>query len=108
MENETAKFTMIDEDFVCDVCGSNISRLGYTARDHCPYCLYSKHVDYNPGDRLCKCHGKLAPIAIEHGKKDSLKIVYRCERCGEIKKNKAANDDNMELIIDISSHPAEY
>lgn len=108
MENETAKFTMIDEDFICEVCGSHVSHLGYTARDHCPYCLYSKHVDNYPGDRMCSCHGKLKPIAILHGKKDSYKIVYRCEKCGEIKKNKAANDDNMDLIIDISSHPAEY
>lgn len=108
MENETAKFTMIDEDFVCEVCGSHVNHLGYTARDHCPYCLFSKHVDNNPGDRMCFCHGRLKPIAIERGKKDGYKIVYRCEKCGAIKKNKAAHDDNMDLIIDISSHPMDY
>jgi len=45
------KFHMIDEDFTCENCNEEVKALGYTARDHCPYCLYSKHVDKNPGDR---------------------------------------------------------
>ena len=42
------KFTMKDENFICEVCGSDVKKLGYTARDHCPNCLCSKHVDINP------------------------------------------------------------
>ena len=42
------KFTMIDESFTCEICNKLVEPLGYTARDHCPYCLYSKHVDINP------------------------------------------------------------
>jgi Zn finger protein HypA/HybF involved in hydrogenase expression len=95
---------MIDEEFKCENCGEYIKPLGYTARDHCPHCLYSKHVDNNPGDRECNCHGLLKPIAIENFK-DSYKIVYRCEKCKSIKKNIVANDDNMDLIIDIMSNP---
>ena len=75
MEQDVSKFTMIDEDFICEVCSSHVSHLGYTARDHCPYCLYSKHVDNYPGDRMCSCHGKLKPIAILHGKKDSYNLL---------------------------------
>lgn len=56
---------MIDEDFICEVCKKEVKSLGYTARDHCPYCLSSKHVDINPGDRKCTCNGILKPIAIE-------------------------------------------
>ena len=51
MDNK--RFKMIDEDYICDVCGDEVKALGYTARDHCPNCLASKHVDINPGDRAC-------------------------------------------------------
>ncbi len=97
------KFTMIDESFICKVCGEQVNNLGYTARDHCPYCLCSIHVDNNPGDRECNCHGILRPIGIEKAKKDNYKIIYKCDKCGMIKKNIMARDDNMDLIISLSS-----
>jgi uncharacterized CHY-type Zn-finger protein len=102
--NETKKFKMIDEGFTCEVCHKKVLPLGYTARDHCPYCLSSKHVDLNPGDRLCNCHGILKPIAIEPDAKTEYKIVYKCAKCGMIKRNKVAQDDNMDLIIEIMSN----
>ena len=92
---------MKDEDFVCENCKRNVTKLNYTARDHCPYCLYSKHVDINPGDRLNTCMGMLVPIDIEKFK-DTYKIIYKCEKCGMIHKNIAANDDNMDKIIELS------
>ena len=45
------RFNMIDEEFICENCHQKVSKLNYTARDHCPYCIYSKHVDILPGDR---------------------------------------------------------
>ena len=64
------KFTKIDEAFVCENCGKQINPLGYTCRDHCNYCLHSKHVDKNPGDRAETCHGDLEPVSLEiDGKK---------------------------------------
>ena len=95
------RFTMIDEDFICDYCGKLVGKLNYTARDHCPYCLYSKHVDINPGDRLNMCKGLLKPIGIEKYK-DSYKIVYKCNKCGQIHKNIMARDDDMNKIIEVS------
>ena len=92
---------MIDEEFICENCGMKITKLGYTARDHCNYCLYSKHVDINPGDRLNDCKGLLKPIEIEKFK-DTYKIIYKCEKCGQLHKNIMANDDNMDKIIEIS------
>lgn len=92
---------MKDETFVCENCKRNVTKLNYTARDHCPYCLYSKHVDINPGDRLNTCMGMLVPIDIEKFK-DTYKIIYKCEKCGMIHKNIAANDDNMNKIIELS------
>lgn len=95
------KFTMKDENFICENCQSQVEKLGYTARDHCPYCLYSKHVDINPGDRLNPCKGLLKPIGIEKFK-DTFKILYKCQNCGQNHKNIMANDDDMNLIIELS------
>ena len=95
------RFNMIDENFICEVCGKEVSKLNYTARDHCPFCLCSKHVDINPGDRLETCHGVLKAIGIEKFK-DTYKIIYKCNKCGSIRKNIMANDDNMDEIIRLS------
>ncbi len=96
-------FKVIDESFKCENCGSEVKPLGYSARDHCNHCLFSKHVDINPGDRQENCHGLLIPISIEKNKKQDYKIVYKCQKCGSIRKNIMARDDNYEQIINISS-----
>lgn len=98
------RFKMIDEEFICTNCNTLVKSLGYTARDHCPSCLCSLHVDINPGDRKEECHGLLEPIAVEKFK-DSFKIIYKCNKCGMIKKNIMAKDDSMDLIIKIASNP---
>lgn len=95
------KFHMIDEEFICENCNQKVDKLNYSARDHCPHCLYSKHVDKNPGDRLNSCQGLLKPIDIEKFK-DTYKIIYCCEKCGEIHKNILASDDDMNIVIQIS------
>ena len=95
------KFTMKDENFICENCGYNVKKLNYTARDHCPICLYSKHVDILPGDRMNPCKGLLKPIGIEKFK-DTYKIIYKCDKCNELHKNIMANDDDMDLIIKLS------
>ncbi len=92
---------MLNEDFICENCGQFVSKSKYTARDHCPYCLYSKHVDINPGDRLNDCKGLLEPIGIEKFK-DTYKIIYRCQKCHQNHKNIIHDDDNMDLIIKLS------
>lgn len=101
------KFNMIDEKFVCTNCNKEVDILGYTARDHCPYCLHSLHVDINPGDRASDCKGLLKPIAITK-KKDKFQIVYKCNKCGDIRRNIVANDDDMDLILDIMSKPIDF
>ncbi len=95
------QFFKKDEEFICDNCGKSVGKLLYTTRDHCPYCLYSKHVDINPGDRANKCLGLLVPIDIEKFK-SSYKIIYKCNRCGIIHKNIMASDDDFEKIIVLS------
>lgn len=94
-------FTKLDEEFICENCGKKVTKLGYSCRNHCPNCLHSKHVDINPGDREETCHGLLKPIDIEINPKKGYVIVFRCMKCGEIRKNKVAEDDNMDLIYEI-------
>jgi len=95
------RFNELDEGFICENCKKEVKPLGYTSRDHCPYCLYSKHVDINPGDRNNTCKGLLKPIGIEKYK-DTYKILYKCEKCHETHKNIIARDDDMKRIIEVS------
>ena len=95
-------FSKNDNSFICEHCKKEVLPLKYTSRDHCNYCLYSKHVDINPGDRLNPCKGLLKPIEIEKHK-DTYKIIYQCEKCNKLHKNIMAKDDNMDLIIELSN-----
>lgn len=99
MDNK--RFFKKDEEFTCLNCGKKIEKLNYTTRDHCNHCLYSIHIDNMPGDRSNPCHGLLEPIRVEKGKKDTLKIIYRCLKCGKIKKNVSATDDDYEEILKV-------
>ncbi|MDO5557102.1 MAG: RNHCP domain-containing protein [Clostridia bacterium] len=104
MNNINRKFTQIDEEFTCENCGNIVPKLGYSCRNHCPKCLYSKHVDVNPGDRAEKCHGRLKPIGVEISNKKGYVIVSKCEKCGAVRKNKAAKDDDIDLIIRLTAN----
>ena len=98
-----SNFTVIDEEFICENCGEQVKKLGYSCRNHCPTCLHSKHVDIIPGDRAQTCHGLLEPIGIDTDSKKGFVIIFRCKKCGEIRRNKVAEDDNMDLIIKLSA-----
>lgn len=95
------RFNELDESFICENCGKEVKPLVYSSRDHCPYCLYSKHVDINPGDRMNPCKGLLKPVEIEKYK-DTYKIIYKCEKCNQTHKNVMAKDDDMNEIIKVS------
>ena len=95
------KFIKKIEDFRCEKCGKFIKGNGYT--NHCPYCLYSKHVDINPGDRKSNCCGLMAPKGIET-KKGRFIIIHACERCGFVKKNTTSEIDSFEEIMRISKN----
>lgn len=95
------KFMELDEEFICENCNKKVEKLFYSSRDHCPYCLYSKHVDINPGDRKNNCKGLLKPIGIEKFK-NNFKIIYKCINCNNLHKNVMAKDDNMDEIINLS------
>lgn len=96
------KFQRRVESFVCDKCDNEVSGDGYT--DHCPECLWSKHVDVNPGDRDSECHGLMEPIGAET-KKDSYIIYYKCTKCGHTHRVKAATKDSFDKIVEIINRP---
>ena len=98
------KFTEIDEEFVCENCGKKVEKLGYSCRNHCPHCLYSKHVDINPGDREESCHGLLEPVGVEIDNIKGYVFIFKCKICGASRRNKAAKDDNMDLIIKLTAN----
>lgn len=97
------RFNELDEEFICLNCGKKVDKLEYSSRDHCPHCLYSLHVDINPGDRQNNCKGLLKPIDLEKFK-DTYKIIYRCEKCNQLHKNIMAKDDNYEEIIKLTNN----
>jgi DNA-directed RNA polymerase subunit RPC12/RpoP len=96
--------------FVCAHCGLKAPPLANGSyRNHCPYCLYSLHVDENPGDRAADCGGLLEPTCVDYSAKKGWIIVSRCQKCGVIKRNKAALDDpvtpdDYDLLIELSRH----
>lgn len=87
------------EDFVCERCGYSVKGTGYT--NHCPKCLWSKHVDVSPGDRAETCGGAMEPIGVE-GNTPQYRIVHCCKKCGLIRRVNVAPNDNPEAIQDVA------
>lgn len=85
-------FIRKQEDFTCEHCGTVVIGDGYT--NHCPQCLWSKHVDVEPGDRAATCGGLMRPVGYEaaHG---SFDLLHQCERCGHQKRNKVSPHDDL-------------
>ena len=87
---------------MCDHCGERVTGTGYT--NHCPTCLWSKHVDENPGDRASLCGGAMAPtgVSVSAG---AYRILHRCTQCGFTRPQDAAKSDNMDRLIELSAEP---
>ncbi len=94
-------FIQTKEDFICENCGYKVTGTGYT--NHCPKCLYSKHVDNVPGDRANTCHGLMAPVGVEL-KNGEYDIRHKCLRCGTEKINRSVIEDDFEQIIKLSTN----
>lgn len=88
------------ENFVCEKCGQEVVGNGYT--NHCPQCLWSKHVDVDPGDRANTCGGMMMPVGVNKKGKEYI-ITHKCAKCGFYKTNKAVPEDSFDMIIQISA-----
>jgi hypothetical protein len=92
------------ENFTCEHCSEKVIGDGYT--NHCPKCLWSKHVDINPGDRAAVCQGMMKPIKVEIEKREYL-LTYECEKCGFLRRKKVEKEDNFDEVIKISKKVAQ-
>ena len=96
MGQDLPKFTKINESFVCGHCGYHVPPSWSTCRDHCPRCLYSLHVDVNPGDRAADCGGMLVPRGYESRSGKGYMILYTCSKCGAARTTRFLEIDRTE------------
>jgi hypothetical protein len=75
-------------------------------RNHCPYCLWSRHVDAGtPGDRASDCGGSMAPIGAFTRPKGEWVLVHQCRSCGFERHNRIAADDLFDLVEQLPRLP---
>lgn len=98
---QNPQFQRTVEDFTCTHCGHTVQGDGYT--NHCPRCLWSKHVDVNPGDRAETCGGEMEPVAVE-GTSPEYTLVHKCLRCGTKRRNKVQADDDKTTVVAIAKN----
>jgi hypothetical protein len=102
------------DGFVCTQCHTFVSCTtflsGVVNRNHCPYCLWSRHLDLiKAGDRLAACKGKMKPVALTLKKSykkygepaGEIMLVHLCNDCGKISINRIAADDIAETIFEL-------
>ncbi|WP_238554276.1 RNHCP domain-containing protein [Geomicrobium sp. JCM 19038] len=79
--------------FTCEHCGMVVEPLeNGSYRNHCPSCLYSKHVDVIPGDRASTCRSLMEPIDLKSHSKKGFQLLHRCLACGHEQYNKIAEN----------------
>lgn len=89
------------EDFVCENCRSPVKGSGYT--NHCHRCLWSRHVDINPGDRKEKCRGMMKPVEV-FSKSGKFFIVHKCLTCNRESRNSVLKNDDWDAVVAISKN----
>ncbi|MBQ3915195.1 MAG: RNHCP domain-containing protein [Ruminococcus sp.] len=96
-----------NETFVCKCCGRTVvpDGAGSGHRNHCPYCLTSKHLDITPGDRSADCGGAMEAVAVWVRKGGEWAIIHRCKICGALSSNRIAADDNPMKLMSLAMKP---
>ncbi len=89
--------------FVCAHCGQVVGPLtNGSYRNHCPSCLWSRHVDCKPGDRAADCDGLMEPIELRRTGK-GWQVVHQCCRCAVVRANRVAErtaqPDDIKALI---------
>ena len=109
-----------EDGFTCRYCGafvcSAIALAGVIHRNHCPYCLWSRHLDLErAGDRLSACKAPMRPIGLIKKKTPKkyrngageLMIVHRCTGCERVSINRLAADDDPETLLAVFKRSLE-
>lgn len=104
----------LDDGFKCKHCDAFVSSASFLSgvqnRNHCPYCLWSRHVDLHAaGDRLCACKSPMRPVGLTvksvHKKyaarSGELMLVHLCTGCDSLSINRIAADDIPETVFGI-------
>lgn len=108
-------------DFRCAHCHALVSSAhllsGVNNRNHCPYCLWSCHLDlYAAGDRLSACKAPMKPIGLtmkrgrnkyQRDARGELMLVHECTECKTLSINRIAADDDsgaVEAVFQQSFH----
>jgi hypothetical protein len=105
----------INSDFTCTHCGNfvpaGIPAAGVNNRNHCPYCLWSRHLDlFQAGDRMAACKSPMQPVGLtlKRSRKKyvsatggELMLVHQCCECEKISINRIAADDVPEVITEV-------
>jgi hypothetical protein len=103
-----------DDGFHCKQCHAYVSPASFPGgvrnRNHCPYCLWSRHLDlYVAGDRLAACKSPMEPIGLtrkitikkygsDHGE---LMLIHLCTECNRVSINRIAADDDPESVFNL-------
>ncbi len=105
--NSKAPFQGPEDTFICEHCGRVVpgTAPGTDHRNHCPRCLWSLHLDIKPGDRLSGCRAEMEPIAVSVRKDGEWSIVHRCRKCGIVRTNRIAGDDNEIVLMSLAVRP---
>lgn len=101
---DTPRFTRRTEDFMCLNCARRVRGRGYT--NHCPHCLWSRHVDVFPGDRAAACGGPMRPTGALHEQGRTV-LVQRCDTCGHTRRNRTAPDDDRDAVLALFGRAVE-
>ncbi|MFH0863925.1 MAG: RNHCP domain-containing protein [Candidatus Gottesmanbacteria bacterium] len=97
-----------NDPFKCDNCRKKVKPIKYggSYRNHCPNCLWSKHVDgEEPGDRKSLCQGMMKPIGVFTRRTGEYVLVHKCHKCGLERYNRIAGDDDFNKVTQLSTVP---
>jgi RNHCP domain-containing protein len=96
------------DSFRCRHCRLDVSLSapGTRHRNHCPSCLWSRHVDDDvPGDRAADCAGSMEPIAVCVREDGEWALIHRCGACSTVRLNRIAGDDNPLMLMRLAVKP---
>lgn len=91
------------EEYSCGNCGESV--IGGRYNNHCPHCLWSKHLDEKiPGDRASECKALMEPVGVVQ-KGGAWRIIHHCTVCNKYGVVDSVPEDNFDLIVELSQKP---
>jgi RNHCP domain len=96
------------DSFRCRRCRLDVplTAPGTQHRNHCPNCLWSRHVDDDvPGDRAAECSASMEPISVSVREDGEWALVHRCTACSTVHVNRIAGDDNPLVLMRLAVRP---